>query len=190
MEKQKIRFFAVTLLALVGFFTGLNYFDNNSLEEIKGCFEFGFVFLLCGEGILKSLKRLIFDAVKNFLLLFFGAYITFLLPLTFFSLFCLNFKMGVFFACISKTLGFGGIVEIVFMMFLSAFILVCSIVQTFVVWQKNCNFRTFKHFDNYEILFILKNIGFLTAFVFIMMLMLFGCQFTKNSIFGFFNTYL
>lgn len=190
MEKQKIKFVAVVFLALVGFFTGLNYYSENSLEEIKGCFEFGFVFLLCGEEILKSLKRLIFDAVKNFLLLFSCAYVSFLLPLAFFALFCLNFKMGVFCACIAKTLGFSGIVEIAFVLFLSAFILMCSVVQVFVAWQKNNEFKIYRRFDNSQLTFILKNVGFLGAFIFIMMIFLLACQFTNNSIFGFFNTYL
>ncbi len=190
MRERKIRLALIALLALVGFFTGLNYFSQNPLEEIKGCFEFGFAALMCAEEFSKSVKALVLDAVKNFLLLFSGAFLFIFIPLTLFSLFSLNFKMGVFLACVAKTLAFKGVVEIIFVVLLCAFVFASSVSLAFFVIEKNLQFRQKRRFDYLDGIFIFKSIGFLTAFILIILLFLLGCRFTNNSIFGFFNTYL
>lgn len=190
MRERKIRFFALALVALVGFFTGLNYYSSNSFEEIKGCFEFGFASIMCAETLGENVKKLLLSAAKNFLLLFSGAYFSFLLPITFFTLFGINFKMGVFLACVAKTLSLGGIVEILFVFLLAAIVFLLSLALSFFVLEKNIQFRISKRFDYFEGIFILKSIGFLVAFVALVFIFLLACRFTNNSIFGFFNTYL
>ena len=80
MKEKKIRLALLGFWALIGVFTGLNYFSQNPLEEIMGCFEFGFAALMCAEELSKSIKALVLDSVKNFLLLFSGAYFLIFIP--------------------------------------------------------------------------------------------------------------
>lgn len=180
----------LAIIGLIGFSAGYNYYSGNTLSEIEGCFVFGFASLAMGKNAKEFSLTLIKDLIKNYLLFSLGAFVKFLIPFSLIGLFAINFRTGVFFSCVMHVLKFKGIVEIIFLAFLSLFVLATSIFACERVLERFSYHMISHRLDSTDGEFLLKSLCFCIAFGLIMFVLLILCRFTKNSIFGFFNSFL
>lgn len=97
---NKKLFFAILILSLIGFATGVNYCNlikDNSFICAEKCLQFGLYGIACKKSFRKIFAETVFSTIKWFALIYAGAFSWFTFPVTIISSFFLSFRMGMIF---------------------------------------------------------------------------------------------
>ena len=178
----RIRFAIFILIFLLGYFTGSNFFDNISIDMIshtRGCFEFGLIAIIEGDGPYAVFIKMIKDAVKHFLLMAPAAFFRLMYPLMVVDHYCVGFKVGVATSVIFGLFGLKGIGECFFIVLYS--IVVCAFFVCFTcgisarISIRGRNSR----FNGSDIAFLKSN-----GMIFGLFITLLGIVFSLSKVFG------
>lgn len=168
-KRDKIILLSIIFIAFLGVSVGINYQkinNNDTLKIAKSCFEFGLYDFIFGKEYIVVFLRLLLSVIKHFIIFTLCKIFYFFIPIIYFNLFCINFKLGVFLSFVISTMKGNGIFEIFFtIIFCLFFSGVFEFYSAFLLSKEDKIFR--KSFIN------LKTIS---LFIFALLLAVFiGC---------------
>lgn len=191
IEKIKICFFL--LIALVGFFTGINYYKIvhiNDVSSIKNCFEFGIYPLLDGNTNSKIFIAVILSSVKHYTVFVLGMFNWMMFFVGLINLFGLSFKLGVSFKCAFSLVGMKGFISIFLLAIFVIFIILISVLFLYFILNKKI-YRVKGYRINYDdIEFIKKSFVILITFVIVIFVYLIMLKYAKSRLYGLLKTIL
>ncbi len=193
LNGEKIKIAVIGALGFLGFFTGLQYqliIGNETLKVATGCFEFGLLNLLGGDGLFEILAFGLLDTLVNSGIFLVGCLGWWAFPATVFNQFGLNFKMGVCVSFLSTTLGFSGIVSIIVVAVIAFCCLIGSTLITYGVLNRAIYHTRYKKTDITDKNFIINVFKGVLIFILINAVLLTVAYFTNLGLKGFFNTVL
>ena len=193
LYRERWKLAAFCMIAAVGFAAGMHYsgmLGAAQIEAAKGCFEFGLWALLGGEGYGACAGRLALSCLKNYGMLLLGCFSWLLFLTVPLTLFGIGFKTGVCFSFVAGVLRWRGIVELIFMMFVSLIVLAAAVLLAIAVLNRCIYHQNFKRMDNSDKNFLFHSLIALGAYFICFAVLLALCCFTQNHLNGFFNTFL
>ncbi len=193
LYRERWKLVAFCIIAAVGFSTGIHYsgiLGAEQIEAAKGCFEFGLWALFSGGGYGECIGKLVFSCLKNYGMFILGCFSWLLFAIVPVTLFGVGFKTGVCFSFVAAVLRWRGIVEIIFMMFVSLIVLAAAVLLAIAVLNRCIYHQNFKRMDNSDKNFLFHSLIALGAYFICFAVLLALCCFTQNHLNGFFNTFL
>ncbi len=107
-QKERFKFLVFFLVACIGFFAGINYFENSDIKIVqiaKGCFEFGLLQLLENKNLFILLCNIVVSSTKYCVLMVLGSLSWWLFALIPANAFSLGFKQGIVVSFVIRLLG-------------------------------------------------------------------------------------
>lgn len=190
---EKIKLCFLLLIALVGFFTGINYYKIvriDDISSIKDCFEFGLYPLLDGNSNSKIFMAVVLSSVKHYALFTLGMFNWAVFFVGLFNLFGLSFKLGVSFKCTFSLVGIKGFISIFLLALLVILIVFISVLFLYFVLNKKI-YRVKGYRINFDdIGFIKKSFVALFVFIVIVFVFLIMLKYTNSRLYGLLKTIL